>query len=137
MSLKPSGPRGAFVPAAPKYDGRSRDWSTDSTGRHESLHPVDSGVQHALFVQKGELTSSPTTGNDLLTRVTDLGGPRQHEQVVAAIQQAQPIARFLQEGKIEIQRIEDQVVGNGGLEVWLYYRNLVTNRDVVASNSRP
>jgi hypothetical protein len=109
----------------------------DSAGRHESLHPIDSGVQFAMAAQKGELASSPTTGNDILSRVTDLGGPRQHEQVVAAIKEAQPIARYLQEGSIEILRIEDQVVANGGLEVWLYYRNLRTNSDVVASNSRP
>ncbi len=109
----------------------------DSTGRHESLHPIDNGVQLAMATQKGELTSSPTTGNDILSRVTDLGGPRQHEQVVAAIKEAQPIARYLQEGSIEILRIEDQVVANGGLEVWLYYRNLRTGSDVVASNSRP
>lgn len=125
------------MPAAPKYDGRSRDWSTDSTGRHESLNPIDSGVQLAMFVQKGELPSSRTTGNELLKRVTDLGGPRQHEQVVACVNEAQPIGRYLQEGSIEIRRIEDQVVGNGGLEVWLYYHNNVTGRDEVAHNSRP
>ena len=132
MSLTPHGPRGAFVPTAPKYDGRSQDWATDATGRHVSLHPIDSGVQLAMFCQKGELKSSPTTGNDILARVTDLGGPRQHEQVVAAVQQAQPIARYLQDGSITIQRIDDQIVANGGIEVWLYYRNNVAGTDGVA-----
>lgn len=138
MPLLPSGPRGAFVPAAPKYNGRSRDWMTDAAARPVSLHPIDSGVQLAMAVQKGELTSSKTTGNDLLSSVTDLGGQRQHEQVVASIQRAQPIARYLQEGSITIISIADDFhPQTGALLVTINYRNELTGKDEVARNSQP
>jgi hypothetical protein len=133
MSLTPSGPRGAYVPAAPNYDGRSSDWAVDTDGRRTSIDPIDSGMQMGMFVQRGELTSSPSTGNDILTRVTDLGGPRQHEQVVAAVNLANPIAGYIQNGSVTILNIVDQLVPTGGIDVTIYYRNNITARNERAS----
>jgi len=128
----PSGPRKAFVPASPYYDGRARDWQVDADGRHVSAHPIDSGVQLAMFLQKGELRSSPTTGNDLL-QIQDLTGPRRQSEAERIVREAQPIARYLAEGAVTITRIDSEYRSStGALLVELWYRNNITAKDETA-----
>jgi hypothetical protein len=121
-------PRGNYVPAAPGYDGPITDYATDADGRVESIHPIDSGVQMAMFVQQGELPSSPSTGNTLL-QMTELATDRQQAEVESRVRAANPIARYLQEGSIAILRIDSEFrTQTGALLVQLTYRNNITNR---------
>jgi hypothetical protein len=129
-----SGPRGAFLPAAPNYDGSAQDWQTDEDGRHVSIHPIDNGVQLAMFAQKGELPLSPTTGNTLL-QCNELGTQRLQAEVENIVKAANPIARYLTDGSIEILRIDVEFRPvNGTLLVTLNYRNNITAREEVATN---
>jgi hypothetical protein len=131
----PADPRGNYIPAAPKYDGPNSDLATDADGRVESVHPIDAGVMLAMSVQKGELVSSPTTGNTLL-QVRELATPRQQSEVEAVVKAANPIARYLKDGSITIRRIDSEYRANtGALLVTLYYRNNETGRDKQATAS--
>jgi hypothetical protein len=131
----PSGPRGAYLPAALEYDGQRLDWAVDADGRHKSLHPIDSGVQLAMFVQRGELKSSPSTGNTLLSS-TELGTSRQQQEAESIVRTAQPLKRYLEDGSVTILRIETEVrTSTGALLVALYYRNNVTSRDQIARST--
>ena len=132
----PFGPREAFVPAAPYYDGRAQDWKVDADGRQVSAHPIDSGVQLAMFVQKGEIRSSPSTGNNLL-KISDLTGDRRQSEVERIVRESQPIARYLADGSITLTRIDSEYrSGTGALLVEIWYRNNITAKDETA-RSRP
>lgn len=124
-------------PAAPWYEGLTQDWAVDPDGRIKSLHPIDSGVQLAMFVQQGELPNAPTTGNTLLA-CNELGTKRQHGEVVRIINSANPIARYVSEGSITILDIRDEFrTQTGALLVALYYRNNLTGRNEIATNQAP
>jgi hypothetical protein len=130
--IVPHGPRGAFLPAALEYDGNTQDWAVDADGRHKSLHPVDSGVQLAMFVQKGEFKSSPTTGNTLLD-MRELATPRQQAEVEQLIRQSNPIAAYLADGSITIRQIDCEYrASTGALLVQLHYRNNITGNNETA-----
>jgi len=130
----PTGPRGAYLPAAPNYDGNSQDWATDEDGRVESIHPVDNGVQMAMFVQQGELKSAPTVGNTLL-QCQELGTPRQQSEVEGIVRKANPIARYLTDGSITITAIETELrTQTGALMVKLHYTNNVTGKSKSATS---
>lgn len=129
----PKLPRGNFVPAAPMYDGLTRDHAVDADGRSKTIHPIDAGVQMAMFVQRGELSSSPTTGNTLL-QMRELATDRQQAEVERIVRAANPIARYLKDGSITIRRIDSEFrAQTGALLVALYYHNNVTDRDETAT----
>jgi hypothetical protein len=131
----PHGPRGAFVPAAPEYDGNAQDLAVDADGRHRSIHPIDSGVQLAMFVQKRELPSSPDTGNELLS-LREIGTPRQTAEIESVVRNANPIARYLREGSITIRRIDSEIrTSTGAVMVTLHYVNEVTRREETARSN--
>ncbi len=122
----PRAPRGNYIAKTKGYDASREDYDTDRKGRIVSMHPIDVGVRLAMFVQQGELRSSPTTGNTLL-KLTSIGTDRLQLEVEGAVRAANPIARYIREKSIEILRIEsDFVPGIGALLVALTYRNLQT-----------
>lgn len=124
----PRSPRGNYVAKAKSYDASKEDHETDRKGRIVSMHPIDVGVRLAMFVQQGELRSSPETGNTLL-KLDSLGTDRLQSEVESCVRSSNPIARYLREKSIEILRIEsDFIPGIGALLVALTYRNLETLR---------
>lgn len=126
--------RGETSPVAPMYDGQKHDFATDENGRVVSIHYVDSGVQMALFVQKGELPNAIDVGNELL-KCQELGTDRQHAEVERIIRDANPIARYLADGDIDFQQVVDEYKHEtGALLVGFYYRNNRTGKDGIATN---
>jgi hypothetical protein len=131
----PSGPRGAFVPASPTYDGATGDFATDENGRRVSVHPVDFGVQMSMFVQQGELPNAPEIGNTLL-QCRELGTSRQKSEVEGIIRRSNPIASYLANGSITITRIDQELrVSTGALLVAIHYTNNLTGRSETARNN--
>lgn len=54
-------------PQALEFDPQTRAHVLQSDGTYASLHPVDSAVVLALFIERGKLRSATTTGNKLPT----------------------------------------------------------------------
>jgi hypothetical protein len=124
----PRKPRGSYIAKAKGYDATKEDYDTDRNGRVVSMHPIDVGVRNAMFVQKGELRSSPSTGNTLL-KLDSLGTDRLQSEVEGCVRASNPIARYLQEKRIEILLIEsDFRASTGALLVSVTYRNRETQR---------
>jgi hypothetical protein len=119
----PSG-RTPFLPAAPYYDGRSKDTILDAAGNHRGIHPVDAAMALALMVRRGSCKTNPTLGNDLHL-ITDPKSTDLADQVRAKVLAAEPLARVVSEGKARIDRI-DSAGSRGTLAVVVYYTNLDT-----------
>jgi hypothetical protein len=133
----PGSPRGQFCPDGVRYNGRTQGWSLDANGRRMSIHRIDSGVQLAMFAQKGELLSDPDIGNELLN-AKELGTDRQHAEVEGIIRRANPIARYLAAGDITFTRVIDELrTSTGALMVAFYYHNNRTGEDGIARNYTP
>lgn len=119
----PSG-RTPYLPAAPYYDGRSKDTILDSDGNHRGIHPVDSAMAMALMVRRGSCKTAPTMGNELHL-ITDPKSVDLADQVRVKVSEAEPLARMVADGKVRIDRI-DSAGSRGTLAVVVYYTNLDT-----------
>lgn len=129
-----SQPRGETSPVAPMYDGPKHDFATDENGRVVSIHYVDSGVQMAMFDQKGDLPNAPEVGNELL-QSKDIGTDRQHAEVERLVRDSYPISRYLADGDIDFLQVTDEYTqSTGALLVSFYYKNNHTGKDGIATN---
>lgn len=131
----PRKPRDSYIVKAKAYDTYKGDYAIDTNGRIVSMHPIDAGVRLAMFVQQGELRSSPSTGNTLL-KLDSLGTERLQSEVESCVRAANPIARYLIDKSIEILLIESDFVASvGALLVSVTYRNLQTRLASVITKS--
>jgi hypothetical protein len=118
--ILPSGRRPS-KPAGLHYDGKTRDFTVNSSGQLNGVHPVDEGMAMSIMVPRGSIKAAPNTGNDL-HKIEYLGTPNLDEQVRACVYNAQPLKRFLEEDKIEIRTIVS-TVKDSRLSVSISYVN--------------
>lgn len=124
-TILPSGRR-PYLPAAPRYDGATRDWLLDSTGSYRGLHPVDLGMAMSFCQQKGDCPAAPEVGNEL-RKLPYLDAVDIEAQIEVKVRDAYPCSRYLAEGKVRIDSIEHEIKGEShGLAVVVLYTNLDT-----------
>lgn len=114
------------LPVALRYDGATGDWQLDTNGEYKVSHPVDQGMALGLCVPRGSIASARNVGHDLLK--VRLGARDEKGQVEAAVRNATPVASYLADGSVRIDRIAYEKRVGGGLAVRVDYVNLVTGR---------
>jgi len=122
----PSGRR-PYLPAAPYYDGKTRDWLLDSNDQYRGIHPNDEGMAMSFAMAKGECSAAPDVGNSLgdIPYVTADDIAAQIETLVLT---AYPCSRLIAEGKVRIDSIQHEVRNeDNGLAVVVNYTNLDTS----------
>lgn len=112
------------LPVALRFDGASGDWVIDADGHYYICHPADQAVAIALCTRKGAIRVAKNVGNILHT--IKPGGPDTKGQVEDAVRNAVPLKSFLDEGTIELRKIEHWTRPHGGLVVSVTYKNLAT-----------
>lgn len=56
----------ATPPRALLFDGATRTFLRDATGRYRDIHPIDQKVALTLLMEFGKITAAPDIGNTLL-----------------------------------------------------------------------
>lgn len=121
--ILPSGRR-PYLPAAPYYDGRTKDTKLDQYGVHRGIHPADSGMAMSLMVKKGSNKAAPNQGHTL-AEIRDLKAADLAEQIRTRVEAAEPLARLVSERKVNITKI-DHWAARGKLAVVVHYLNIAT-----------
>lgn len=116
---------GTSAPNAIRFEGSTRDWvlESDGSGKFVPVTPNEQGVVLALSINKGDLKSSPTTGNDL-GKIQYTGGNDLGAIVTNAVMNSNPIARLVAANSVSIDTIRYQVSPTGKLSVAVYFRDL-------------
>lgn len=113
------------VPLALLFDGATGDWvMLADTGEYVICHPADQAVAIALCTRKGAIRVARKVGNTL--HLIKPGGPDVRGQVEDAVRTAVPLKSYLDEGTIELRKIEHWTRPHGGLVVSVTYKNLAT-----------
>jgi len=125
ITVLPSGRR-PYLPAAPRYDGATRDWLLDSTGSYRGLHPVDLGMAMSFVQRKGDCPACPEIGHEF-HKIPYLDADDIDAQVQSKALDAYPCSQFIAQGKVRIESITHEVRSeSNGLGVVVSYVNLVT-----------
>ena len=131
-----SRPRRTTVPRALLFDGRTRTFLRDASGRCKDIHPVDQKVALALLIEFGKITSAPSTGNTLRELRTLIPGDALTHDIERRLRE--PLAEVLAAGDIREITTPARSSGfaillpfRGALEVTFDYENLriPRNRD--------
>lgn len=123
----PSG-RTPYLPAAPYYDGATRDWKLDASGQYRGVHPNDQAMAMSLCMRKGDCSASPDVGNTLHT-MPFVTGDDVAAEIERHVRTSYPCSRMLAEGKVRIDSIEHEVRPvDGALAVVVKYTNLDTSQ---------
>lgn len=123
----PSGRR-PYLPAAPYYDGRTRDWLLDANNQYRGIHPNDEGMAMSFAMTKGECSSAPDVGNTLKD-IPYVTADDIQAQIETHVLNAYPCSRLIAEGKVRIDSIEHEVRNeDNGLAVVINYTNLDTSQ---------
>jgi hypothetical protein len=118
----------SLKPAAIRYEGSVRDWQLDpTTGGYRRVTPAEQGVALSLMVAQGSITSSPLTGHTL-GEIVYLGGPDVEADATDRVRRANPLARLVADGQVEIKRIAVDATGNQ-LKVALYFVDLTGDKN--------
>jgi len=130
--ILPSGRR-PYLPAAPYYDGKTRDWVIGSDNEYRGVHPSDCGMAMSFAMTKGECSAAPTVGNTL-NQIRYITADDIAAQIESHVLNAFPCSRLIAEGKVRIDSIQHEVKSeNNGLAVVVRYTNLDTSQPEKAS----
>ena len=123
--ILPSGRR-PYLPAAPIYDGATRDWLLDSSGSYRGLHPVDLGMAMSFCQRKGDCKSAPQVGHELHL-IPFLDAPGIDAVVQDKVYDAYPCSQYIANGRVKINSIQRETRNeSNGLAVVVNYTNLET-----------
>lgn len=121
----PVPPRTTQPPVALRYDGATKDFLKDDSGRYLEVHPVDQEVALALCVGLGTLPSVPGAGAAFrkIKRITNSTPNLASDMAKAAL------SDLVRAGKIQIQSIAAETrVPPGATLIAVTYVNLVTKK---------
>lgn len=124
----PTGAAERTYPAALHFDASSKTLLL-SGAAYADLHPVDSQMAIGLLFAQGSFLGDTTIGHTL--RQVQLGQPaaRLQRDVESRVRTANPIARLLANGDVEILSVQaEQNARVGRLSVLTHYRNLRTRQ---------
>jgi hypothetical protein len=116
-----SAPRNVAPPIALVFDGKTRTFLRDDDGFLLSIHPVDQKVALALFVEKGKLAPTPSTGNTL-REIKYIDKVKIETDVTNRINRA--LNAVLVPGDIEILKLEVRLPSRWAVSITFQYRNL-------------
>ncbi len=115
-------------PAALHFDASSKALLLTGTA-YSDMHPVDSQMAIGLLFAQGSFLGDTTIGHTL--RHVQLGQPaaRLQRDVESRVRRANPVARLLARGDVEILSVQaEQNARVGRLSVLTQYRNLRTRQ---------
>lgn len=123
----PSAAGSRVYPQATHFDANSKTLLLSGSA-YASLHPVDSQMAIGLLFAQGRFLGDPTIGHTL--HLVELGQPtaRLQRDVEERVRSANPVARLLSAGDVEILSVQvEQDASIGRLSVQTTYRNLRTD----------
>jgi hypothetical protein len=110
-------------PSAMRYEGSVSDWMLyDATGGYQAVTPVEQGVILSLCVRRGQLKSSPTTGNTI-HEIEYLGGENLEADVRDRVLTSVPLKSFIADGSASVDKIVVQEHDNR-LLAQVFFRDL-------------
>ena len=110
-------------PTALRYEGSVSDWTLyDNTGGYQAVTPVEQGVILSCCVRRGQLKSSPNTGNTL-HEIEYLGGENLEADVRDRLLTSSPLDSYLKDGSAVVDRIVVETEGNR-LLARLFFRDM-------------
>ena len=123
------------APAALRFDGATREYLLKSGSEDvnfEATHPVDAAVVMSIMYARGSYKPDPRIGNELhkVTGSSSTIGA----QVNAAVADAYPLRDLIASKEASIQRVAYSWDNNGRLIVRVDYKNLVTGKELSATN---
>jgi hypothetical protein len=118
----------ALKPRAIRYEAKVRDWELDpATGGYRRVTPAEQGVALSLMVAQGSITASPATGHTL-NEILYLGGADVEADATDRMKRANPLARLVADGQVEIKRVAVDTSGTQ-LRVALYFVDLTGDKN--------
>lgn len=116
------------APAAILFDVTTRQHVLNEDGTFEYLHPVDAAVVNALFIARGRLSSSPTTGARF-REIRSAYDPRARATAEDMVRQA--LKSLTDSGDVTIVAISYEAAGENRPEIGVdYYNNRVLPREL-------
>jgi hypothetical protein len=114
-------------PTAMRYEGSVSDWTLyDATGGYQAVTPVEQGVVLSCCVERGQLKSSPKTGNTL-HEIEYLGAENLEADVRDRLLTSSPLDSFIADGSASVDKIVVEEEGNR-LLARLFFRDLTADK---------
>lgn len=122
----PTAPRNVTRPRAILFQLNGSDFTLDSNGLYEDVHPADQWVALQLGIPLGVIGTSPTAGSPL-RRVTHVGAPSTRAQVEDAVRVALKVKVDARE--IRVERVDYEPTPFGGFKLAVHYHNLLAQAE--------